>query len=352
MHSIEGMRGLAALYVVLGHFCTMADPLRKETGVWANLMRPFWYGHLAVAAFIVLSGFCLQMSLFKGDANGGLGDLRKFLIRRCRRILPPYYACLALSLVVCVFVTTKHTGMPWSQYVPVTRGALVSHLLMFHNLSPDWMYKINGVLWSIAIEFQLYLLFPTFVRGLTTRFGGILVTLVGLAVVYGVVANPILAKFYPWYGFLFLVGMVAARFAFGPRKELVSRPLVGTMTIAGLFGVSAALSASKVVMWADLAMGLVVAATLILISNPKSTVGKILGFRPLAFVGTFSYSLYLIHHPILQVITHNLLKRGYRGVSELLPLFLELGLPLILVLSYAFFWCFERPFIGKKANAP
>src|SRR6185503_12558932 len=73
---IDGMRGAAALYVVLGHLCAMVDPnLRigkpSQTPEWLQgLMSPFSYGHLAVAAFIVISGFCLQMSLFdRGDGR-------------------------------------------------------------------------------------------------------------------------------------------------------------------------------------------------------------------------------------------------------------------------------------------
>src|SRR5947209_3306286 len=100
---IEGLRGLAALYVVIGHICSMADPgvfmgLRGPGPEWLHVgMQPFGFGHLAVAAFIVMSGFCLQTSLFNGG-TGELTDFKRFFKRRALRILPPYYACLALSV--------------------------------------------------------------------------------------------------------------------------------------------------------------------------------------------------------------------------------------------------------------
>ncbi|MBI3721630.1 MAG: acyltransferase [Fimbriimonas ginsengisoli] len=133
---IEGMRGLAALYVVLGHLCSMSDPEalhRRPTDspAWLQaVMAPFWHGHLAVAVFIVISGFCLQAALFPGR-DGRLRDVRKFLKRRAWRILPPYYACLALSLVVAVTITSTQQGMPFDQVpavfpLPAPGGGAVS----------------------------------------------------------------------------------------------------------------------------------------------------------------------------------------------------------------------------------
>src|SRR5207248_1852670 len=108
------------------------------------------------------SGFCLQTSLFNGG-NGEVTDFKRFFKRRALRILPPYYACLAVSILIALYITPLGKGLPFSQYIPLTPQVLTSHVFMYHNFSPDWMYKINGVLWSIAIESQLYLLFPLLV---------------------------------------------------------------------------------------------------------------------------------------------------------------------------------------------
>jgi peptidoglycan/LPS O-acetylase OafA/YrhL len=81
---------------------------------------------------------------------------------------------------------------------------------MVHNLNGDWMYKINGVMWSIAIEWQLYLIFPLLVA-LMFRVGRTgylaLTTAVALLVLWQV---PDSTKFYVWYLPLFGLGMAAS----------------------------------------------------------------------------------------------------------------------------------------------
>ena len=107
---LEGIRGLLALYVVIGHIFTMADPAAFSGRVssasdgmqaWA---RAFSFGHMAVAGFIVLSGFSLQIALYIGS-GGKLTRIDRFYGRRARRILPAYYACLIASIIVATTVT-------------------------------------------------------------------------------------------------------------------------------------------------------------------------------------------------------------------------------------------------------
>src|SRR5512140_3551673 len=123
---IEGLRGVAALYVVLTHFNSMVDPShldgsKSTTPTWLQpFLQPFIYGHLAVAAFIVLSGYCLQTSLF-GGRDGRIHDYGKFFARRAKRILPPYYATLIFSIIVTIYLTSKQTVMPFTIYYPVTQ---------------------------------------------------------------------------------------------------------------------------------------------------------------------------------------------------------------------------------------
>src|SRR3954447_6743605 len=137
---IEGLRGIAALYVVFTHFVSMADPSHLSGTVSAaqpwlqSIFHGFWYGHLAVAAFIVLSGYCLQTSLF-GGKDGRIHNFGKFYARRAKRILPPYYATLILSVLVSIYITSKQPGMPFTQYVPVTQENVLAHVFMIHNFN-------------------------------------------------------------------------------------------------------------------------------------------------------------------------------------------------------------------------
>ena len=146
---LDGIRGLAALYVVINHVF-----LRTFPGYPAD-HAPFWagwfiYGRFAVVVFIVVSGFSLALA----PARHGwrLDGVAQFAQRRARRILPPYWAALAFSLAVAWLVVPQPGhGIPDAKSVLVN-GLLVQNIVGAH--SP------NAAFWSMAVEAQLYLLLP------------------------------------------------------------------------------------------------------------------------------------------------------------------------------------------------
>lgn len=350
---IEGMRGVAALYVVLSHFVTMADPGfhlgTSKAPEWLQmLMAPFAYGHLAVAAFITISGYCLQMSLLQGK-DGRMHDKGRFFRRRALRILPPYYACLAISIAVCLLVTQHQPGMPFTQYVPVTWENVLAHVFLVHNFNPDWMYKLNGVLWSIAIEVQLYVLFPVLVA-LLFRVGRVgLVVLTSAVAVGCLLAFPESMKLYPWYLALFCVGMAAAHYAYRPHPKAGPRPHLAAA--AGALAV-ATLVIGKTQDWempALDALAAFAAVTLMYIGTvtPWNRVARLFSTRPLLGLGLMSYSLYLMHHPVQQVV-YVYRPPAVQGEAAGLLYLLAVGLPIILLTTWLFSLAFERPFMPKR----
>ncbi len=351
--SIEGLRGLAALYVAIGHIATLIDPNRLVwvggfTEAYRQITRPLWFGHLAVAAFITISGFCLMLAYDQRRQRGPF-DWWDYIKRRSRRILPPYYACLAFSLLVCYTVTMHQAGMPWIQYLPVTQENMLAHVFMVHNLRPEWMYKINGVLWSIAIEYQIYFLFPLMVWLLrrTTALGLLLATGYGA---YWLTQNvPGGLKLYFWYLGLFAVGMVFARLSSAkPQWVLPGTGVAGL----GLMVWSGLLAWDRASILADIVIatgiGLLMAAFWV---RPESVVSRIVGCRPVAWLGLFSYSLYLMHHPIYQVVYVNH-PAGLENAAEQFRYMLVVGLPAALVGSFLFFLVFERPFMTSSKRKP
>jgi peptidoglycan/LPS O-acetylase OafA/YrhL len=364
---VEGLRGLAAIYVVLTHIRSMVDPGPVFVGAasaappWlAKFLPVLGFGHVAVAAFIVLSGFCLQTSLFN-HSDGRLRSLPKFFARRAWRILPAYYSCLALSLVVCAFVTSKQTGYPFAQYVPADARAIVSHLFLVHNFDPSLMFKINGVLWSIALEAQLYLVFPFLVAMLfkVGRVGLVALTSLVSALCLWFIPTANAGKSYIWFLPLFVLGMVAAHFAYRPHRKIGVVPKLGALWALigiGIFAVG--------VMWKsdprwvsfvlrDLGVGVSVAAFIYVGSvRPSSWVSRLFGAKALVKLGAFSYSLYLIHHPLLQVLYVN--RPAFAQSVEMATLYLfAAGVPIILLCSWVFAWFFERPFmVNRKVLEP
>ena len=95
---IDGLRGLAAIYVVIYH-CNYVTTMicGFSTGLVKFAVMPLNYGHQAVDLFIVLSGFCLMLPALR-DGYQLRGGFKTFLAKRARRILPPYYVAIVLSL--------------------------------------------------------------------------------------------------------------------------------------------------------------------------------------------------------------------------------------------------------------
>lgn len=351
---IEGMRGVAALYVLLGHCITMIDPFHKleKSGSWVGKIAPYlWHGHLAVAAFIVISGYCLQIALFnRGD--GRLKDIGGFLKRRCRRILPPYYACLGISMLVVTFITVNQKGMPWAQYVPVSNSALWAHILMLHNLQPEWMYKINGVLWSIGIEFQLYFFFPLLVAALWKWGGGRVVAAASVvALLLAALFVPAM-KLYVWFIPLFALGMASAYWALQPKNFRIPVGFVGLVALGSMILTIEAPRLTKDVWLGDIGIG-IFAATIMMLGTrrPSNWTARSFGVAPLVSLGAFSYSLYLVHHPLLQIFYVNRPASVVSQGDQLLYTY-GLGVPLITIACYLFYLMFERPFMSGSSPEP
>lgn len=362
---IEGLRGIAALYVVLTHFVSMIDPShldgkQSQAPEWLQKIFPFfWYGHIAVAAFIVLSGYCLQTSLF-GGRDGRIHKYGKFYARRAKRILPPYYATLICSVLVSIYITQKQTTMPFTQYVPVTQENVLAHVFMIHNLSADWMYKLNGVLWSIAIEWQLYLLFPLLVWMLFKLGRFLYVALLSAAAVAALILLPDTIRYYVWYVPLFALGMAASHLAYRPNLRAGILPRLSAYTfvlaIAGLVyscSVEANAKPGAMIPVTDTCIGVAIASLVYLGTvAPWTPFTKLFAWKPIASLGFFSYSLYLMHHPIEQILYVN--RPVWANGYEMGCLYLMVVcLPIILLTCYLFSLLFELPFMAtKKSRVP
>lgn len=176
--SIDALRGVAALGVVLFHAVGRADAPRPRNllqwpGFFIHSLTGF--GYVGVFLFFVISGFCIHLQWAKAQAAGQPHKIRfgAFWKRRLRRLYPAYL----IALVLYVGVTALSIGYK-------INGAnvydVVMHLLMLHNLDPNTAYSINGVFWTLAIEEQLYLAYFLLLF-LRVRFGWALTLIACLA---------------------------------------------------------------------------------------------------------------------------------------------------------------------------
>jgi len=362
---LDGLRALAAAYVVLFH-AVPGFSAPYLTGPWRVLKRAFAYGHEAVAIFIVLSGYCLMLPVVRKDPTRLGLAFGRFVGRRAKRILPPYFAALALSVALLSAVPALRsaaTGTIWDDSLPgLDVGAIGTHLLAVHNWFPSYGYQINGPLWSVATEWQIYFFFPLLLLPLWRRWGmlGALLgaLIVGYAPLWLVPASARVAI--PWYLVLFAFGMAAARIGFGPSEldRRLRSSLPWRWVSGGLWLACLVLSNAAAPLWFNLKplvdplVGLATAALLVHLTRQgmtghSSPTLALLESRPLVALGHFSYSLYLTHLPVLALCYFGLRGLGLTGPAFTLTL-ASLGGLASLVIAYGFHRLVERPFMKRR----
>src|SRR5262245_10056905 len=298
LSGLDGIRGLAALYVVLYHTYLRSFPGNPVvTGPWWTA----WliYGRFAVVTFIVLSGFCLASSPARhGWRLAGLG---RYASRRAWRSLPPYWATLAFSLAVAWLVVPQP-----GQAEPNTRSVVVHGLLLQNVVASN---SPNRALWSIAVEAQLYVALPIML--LVVRRAGAFLMLAAVALVMigiGTLASPnFIWVSAPDLGGLFAVGVVAAGI-FTASERVRSWPwhwlaLAAASPVLAVMVWRGSVWTINNLFWVDLAIGPAIGCLLVAVVTGKpATLVRALDSRPLTSLGSFSYSLYLTHSPIVVVI--------------------------------------------------
>ncbi len=363
---LDGMRGLAALDVVISHATNFAigkpvSPILKIFVVIGS------YGHYAVVEFIVLSGCCLMMPVMRSHELS-VGHFSEYIKRRARRIIPPYYASLILTTIF-IFLSVKNGLLPSDEFINIiTPGILLSHLFLIHNLRLDWVYKINAPMWSVATEWQIYFLFPLMLLPIWKRFGSLVSIFSGLAV--GLVPFyllPTAKNFWwlsPWFPGLFAMGMAAAALIFTPKPhESIWRKLFSsgfTPVILFLFALILQKKHIVIPVWcSDMLMGVICASFITYCAsltirkseiNKRPAVIHILESRWVMKLGAFSYSIYLTHSPVLSGMLR-LFQGQATSIDRILTLELLIGMPVLIVIAYGFHCVFERPFLNTRPNS-
>jgi peptidoglycan/LPS O-acetylase OafA/YrhL len=347
---LDGIRGLAALYVVVSHCWLLSFP-----GYPANT-GPGWlgwlvHGRLAVVVFITLSGFSLALS----PARNGwrLGGTVRFARRRARRILPAYWAALASSALIATVVP----DLPLSE--PPTLRSIVVYGLLLQDVTAA--PAPNGVFWSIAVEAGLYLAFPLLV--LARRRVGATATLaaVTVPVVVAGLLCPGLSPAGRATGYtlemapLFTLGIVAAGIvAAGDRIR--GLPWLGLAALTGapvltLIALRGSAWTVSHYYWLDLAVGPAIALFLAAVATRRPVrLLRLLTCRPLQALGGYSYSLYLTHMPIVALISTLIVVPHTGSRLSIFWITTVLAIPLCLTAARLFAAVFETPFQRRPEN--
>lgn len=309
-NALDSLRGIAALVVVVNHSLNLfpaiggpvqglAAPAPGTVLEWliASPLSLAWHGKGAVALFFVLSGFVLALPWRRGRAPAYGG----FVVRRVCRIYLPYAAAVSLAMLLATLLAA-HRPPPVSAWFdtynwtePVSWPAILDHLLMLGGHD-----TFDNAVWSLDHEMRISLVFPLLILTVM-RFGlaGAAVLAIGLYGLAGAITH-----FAGWHGApaeaaatlrfatFFVVGIVLARHADG----LAASPSRWS-GVAGL----GALVCGLGLLWAvrepaGMAFG---AGFVILAAVLPGAIRRGLGHPLLLALGRMSYSLYLIHLPVI-----------------------------------------------------
>ena len=342
---LTGLRGLAALWVVLYHYCHLYLPA-LDAGCLGGLMAK---GYLAVDLFFLLSGFVLAHVYSEAAERKGFGFFRAFMRARVARIYPLHLMVLAAFVAMAFAVRGIHyyqdgfyTPLPLDG--PRSLEALAANVLMLQGLQAgdlSWNYPA----WSISVEFAAYLLFPLAVGFLWRASGrSLLVAAIAALAAIWTLAYVVGGDMNQWDGPTALWRCLP-QFFLGCICYRVYRH--GLIDPAGWAGY--AMVAAIVLLYVGVSDVVVLTLFPLLILctvRARGVPARVLNARPLVLLGEVSYSLYLIHGFVQHAATHvlNALELDQTeftvGQSWLA---LALMLLAVFVLSAASYRFFEKP---------
>ncbi|WP_341225728.1 acyltransferase [uncultured Arcticibacterium sp.] len=326
--AIEWLRGFAALSVCIMHFFNASGYFGESDPIFTSFLGKLTLlGRMGVPIFFVISGFIIPYSMWHGGYTFP-EKIRNFLARRFARIEPPYilsiFVCLIVWYVIRVFVEGGSYAVDWKN--------ILMHLGYLNVIDGEgW---ILGVYWTLGVEFQYYLLisflFPILFLG--TKIRRIVSALVLLGLSFWLskyVHDGLIFRHIP----LFLAGI----FTFQYRENLLDLKWFLFLLLIILAALSADLGLLNVFS--------AVFVVVVILFNID------IRFKPMYFLGTISYSLYLMHWTFGVDISMRFFKYILPDISEIGKIAVVIVCVFISIpLSYLYYLLIEKPAIrwGKK----
>lgn len=347
---LDAFRGLAALLVFLFHYWTFYL-LDQPVTVWKiPLTDIFAAGHLGVDIFFVLSGFLVFLSLVRSSS------VQSYWRKRLLRIVPLAWFCTVTIFAYQYVVNNANWWDFWS------------HILFLQSFFENTYHSINPVMWTISVEMAFYLVLPILVwlgRRKLWHFLGILCMLAILnfwyrSQLFGELetmstfqrifsAEQLWGRFDQFVmgislGLLWIFrGKVRSFFQYwSPLLLLLG--LGGFLWSMHLFRISG--SDFREIWWMQVFLHSLVGLSFSIflfgfLFTPR-IVQKITAPKPLEWLGVISYSVYLWHFLIIQLVYTKITEDAVNGF-----LIAFLGTVALSTLTY---FAVERPFLRKKTG--
>lgn len=307
LHNLDAVRGFASSWVALFHFATWI----QES--WAY---PFMaIGHHGVQVFFIVSGLVIPYSMER--AGYQLKSFGGFVAKRLVRLHPPYL--VAFAITYALFYLAQKMGSPPSIYVDLSLTGIFTHVFLLNNYLDR--YWLSPVYWTLAVELQFYL---SIALVFTYAMGSRVVFAFGLAAISLVAAwtfpEVLLLKNIQY----FLAGLFIARYS------------LGKLTKEEGYSVWAALLTHTLI-YEGFGTGFFV-----LLLTPVAILVPFSWPKWLSFLGTISYSLYLLHGPLGQRVISQLVKLNDDFIFRHIAVIAGFGASVLF--SYLFYLWIEKPF--------
>ncbi len=308
---IHSLRGIAALAVCLHHFVSTTIGLFEK-----EIQNGFEFGKYGVQMFFVISGIVIPLSMIKSGYN--FNHFYKFLKKRIIRIEPTYLASILVALVY-VHVRNIIPGTTAIDLTPSLTNIIlhIGYIIPFFENQP-WL---NPVYWTLAIEFQYYLIISLTLPLLLNSNKFIQYSIILVFALLGFIL-PQSSMIFSWLP-CFMFGICYILYKSNKLKlgELILILLFNTLVLYLLKGQISALVA------------LFTLFIIIIIPNTKNKVTH--------FLGDISYSLYLIHSIIGAAFINFMSHKVYSTVGKIT--IVAIGLIISLISAYIMYLLVEKP---------
>jgi peptidoglycan/LPS O-acetylase OafA/YrhL len=341
IREIDGLRAIAALAVVATHYFA-----------WVRFSGA-QYGWLGVDLFFVISGFLITSILI--DLKSNSTYFKTFYARRAFRIFPPYFFVLTIYLVYSLAIHRAGTVGLWTQYVFYYASLLFSRTE--YNISLVVSLGLT-VLWSLSVEELFYLLWAPAVRFIDgKRFWALLTGIVIAAPIFRWAlhyhAGTEVFTFYcrmDGLAFGSMIALIVHAHQNGSAKLIAADRIfdraclgLGILFLAFFAAAGSDYKNPRIFVLGVTLADLFFASLVYYIvrhSGESSLPLRLFRLRPLRSIGMISYSLYLVHYPLL-IVARNICANFHLGRRLNAVSIDAVGISLTLLVAYSMWYGFE-----------
>ncbi len=324
---LDGLRGLAIAMVLVWHYFMQMEPALPDWKFFETIWPVFLQMASGVDLFFVLSGLLIGGILL--DQRASPDYFRVFYFRRTCRIFPLYYAVVLAGF--CFYA-----GVQKVPYLTFTQN-------LWGQIPQGNAPHMLGVTWSLALEEQFYLVMPLLILILPRRMlAGLMLGLLGAAPwlrTHATYYEAMFATYCRWDGLAWGV-LLALALRSDDFKAAAQKHRALFAWVAGVvFLVAWVVPCLRIVAFGPLKLTIMAAgyAMATYYAMVGGWVARLFSWRPLVGLGRISYSLYLIHYPVLHLVFHNAPALRLASVGDVGRVLLALALSLMLAsLSFRF----------------